>query len=106
VKSRAAGSDGWNDYYTKITAQGNPMVKIGQTGGEDCLFFCYQNFCSHFSKDEQCLFCNLVSTCDTYDSVLRKKDFDDIGEVAKQAFSEGLVKHVLLTADASTIKKK
>jgi hypothetical protein len=84
-------------YYGKVTQSGNEMVKVGQVGGEDCLFFCYQNYCSHFAKHQQCLFCNLVSTSDTYDSVMKKKETDDIGEVAKAAFSEGKVKHVLLT---------
>ena len=84
-------------YYDKETANRHPMVKIGQIGGEDCLFFCYQNYCSHFSKQQECLFCNLVSTSKTYDSVLRKKETDDIGQVAKAAFAEGRVRHVLLT---------
>jgi len=84
-------------YYETKTTNNHTMVKIGQIGGEDCLFFCYQNYCSFFSKHEQCLFCNLVSTSDTYDSVLKNKDAEDIGEVAKAAFSEGMVKHVLLT---------
>jgi len=84
-------------YYTKETVDHHSMVKIGQVGGEDCLFFCYQNYCSHFSKKEECLFCNLVSTSRTYDSVLKKKETEDIGEVAKAAFAEGRVKHVLLT---------
>ncbi len=84
-------------YYGKETANRHSMVKIGQTGGEDCLFFCYQNYCSHFSKKEECLFCNLVSTSKTYDSVLKKKETQDMGEVAKAAFAEGRVKHVLLT---------
>lgn len=61
------------------------------------MFFCYQNYCSHFAKKEECLFCNLVSTTNTYNSVLKKKDTEDIGEVARQAFSEGKVRHVLLT---------
>jgi hypothetical protein len=73
-------------YYTKETVGHHRMVKIGQIGGEDCLFFCYQNYCSHFSKKEECLFCNLVSTSRTYNSVLRKKETDDIGEVAKNCF--------------------
>src|SRR5512143_2327641 len=30
-------------YYLTKTQNGNSMVKIGQVGGEDCLFFCYQN---------------------------------------------------------------
>jgi biotin synthase-related radical SAM superfamily protein len=84
-------------YYARSTGHGNSMVKVGQIGGEDCLFFCYQNYCSFFSQHEQCLFCNLVSTSETYDSVLRKKDTEDIGEVAAEAFAEGTVRHVLLT---------
>src|SRR4030066_1052759 len=82
------------------------MVKIGQIGGEDCLFFCYQNSCSHFSQNEQCLFCNLVSTSKTYNSVLKKKDTEDIGEVAEAAFSEGMVKHILLTGGCFNHKKE
>ena len=56
------------------------MVRVGQIGGEDCLFFCYQNHCSHFATGRQCLFCNLVSTSRTYDSVLKKKDMEAVGE--------------------------
>lgn len=85
------------DYYGRITSQNHEMVRIGQLGGEDCLFFCYQNYCSHFGKHKQCLFCNLVATSSTYDSVLKKKDIEAIGEVAAAAFGEGMVNHVLLT---------
>jgi biotin synthase-related radical SAM superfamily protein len=93
-------------YYGQETTHRRPMVKIGQIGGEDCLFFCYQNYCSHFSKKEECLFCNLVSTSRTYDSVLRKKEAEDIGEVAKAAFAEGRVKHVLLTGGCFNHQKE
>jgi len=93
-------------YYDLKTSNNNTMVKIGQVGGEDCLFFCYQNYCSHFSKKQECLFCNLVSTSDTYRSVLKKKDTQDIGEVAKAAFSEGQVKHVLLTGGCFNHQKE
>jgi hypothetical protein len=93
-------------FYNNNTTSNNKMVKIGQVGGEDCLFFCYQNYCSHFSKNEQCLFCNLVSTSKTYNSVLRSKDTQDIGEVAKAAFDEGNVKHVLLTGGCFNHQKE
>jgi biotin synthase-related radical SAM superfamily protein len=93
-------------YYVKETTHRRPMVKIGQIGGEDCLFFCYQNYCSHFSKKEECLFCNLVSTSRTYDSVLKMKETEDIGEVAKAAFAEGRVKHVLLTGGCFNHQKE
>lgn len=84
-------------YYNKKTSNGNEMVKIGQVGGEDCLFFCFQNYCSNFKEDKQCAFCNLVSTSKTYNSVIRKKDIQDIGEVAAAAWSEGKVNHVNIT---------
>ena len=93
-------------YYSQKTTAGHSMVKIGQIGGEDCLFFCYQNYCSHFAKNEQCLFCNLVATSRTYDSVLKKKDLEDIGEVARAAFSEGAVKHILLTGGCFNHQKE
>ncbi len=93
-------------YYSRKTGNGNAMVKIGQIGGEDCLFFCYQNYCSFFSKHEQCLFCNLVSTSETYDSVLKRKDTEDIGEVAAAAFAEGMVRHVLLTGGCFNHEKE
>lgn len=93
-------------YYDMETTNHQKMVKIGQIGGEDCLFFCYQNYCRHFAKNEQCLFCNLVSTTNTYNSVLKKKDTEDIGEVARVAFSEGTVKHVLLTGGCFSHEKE
>ena len=93
-------------YYRTETTNGHTMVRIGQVGGKDCLFFCYQNYCSHFSKGEECLFCNLISTSRTYDSVLKKKETDDIGEVAQAAFSEGEVKHVLLTGGCFNHQKE
>jgi biotin synthase-like enzyme len=93
-------------FYNQKTTSNKEMVKIGQVGGEDCLFFCYQNYCSHFSRNEQCLFCNLVSTSQTYDSVLKKKDTQDIGEVAKAAFSESNIKHVLITGGCFNHQKE
>lgn len=84
-------------FYDLQVGRDKKMVQIGQIGGQDCLFFCYQNYCSHFAQGRQCLFCNLVSTSKTYDSVLKKKDADAIAEVAGAAWAEGMVKHVLLT---------
>ena len=84
-------------YYGKKTSKGNDMIRIGQVGGADNLFFCYQNYCSHFAKNQQCAFCNLVSTSKVYGSVMKKKDFEEIGEVAREAWSEGNVRHVNIT---------
>ncbi len=93
-------------FYGFEVARGKRMVQIGQIGGEDCLFFCYQNYCSHFAREEQCLFCNLVSTAKTYDSVLKKKDAELIGKVAKAAWSEGMVNHILLTGGCFAHEKE
>jgi len=93
-------------YYEARTERGTIMRQIAQTGGEDCFFVCYQNYCSHFAKEEQCLFCNLVSTKKTYDSVLGRKDVHDIGEVAAAAFAEGDCKHILLTGGCFSHEKE
>jgi biotin synthase-related radical SAM superfamily protein len=85
------------DFYWKKTSSGIEMVKVGQIGGVDNLFFCYQNYCSHFAGNKQCAFCNLVSTSKTYHSVLKRKQVEDIGEVARAAWQEGVVKHVNIT---------
>ena len=84
-------------FYDRELAEDKRMVQIGQIGGEDCLFFCYQNYCTHFAHGNQCLFCNLVSTSQTYDAVLKRKAAELIGEVASAAWREGIVNHVLLT---------
>jgi hypothetical protein len=93
-------------YYGEKTTKGNDMIKVGQIGGKDCLFFCYQNYCSHFAKNQQCAFCNLVSTSSVYDSVMRKKDPVDVGEVVKTAWAEGDVNHVNLTGGCITPKRE
>lgn len=84
-------------FYSATTSDGVPLIKIAQVGGEDCFFVCYQNCCSHFGKDQQCLFCNLVATKQTYDSVLTRKKTAQIAEAAAAAFAEGSCRHVLLT---------
>ncbi|OGS20569.1 MAG: radical SAM protein [Elusimicrobia bacterium RIFOXYA2_FULL_39_19] len=94
------------EFYNKKTSQGYNMPEIGQVGGEDCLFFCYQNYCSHFSKNKQCLFCNLVSTSKTYNSVLKKKTIEAIGEVAGEAWKEGMARHVLITGGCTTAENE
>ncbi|MBU4122234.1 radical SAM protein, partial [bacterium] len=94
------------EFYNKKTSSGDEMFKVGQIGGEDCLFFCYQNYCSHFSSGKECLFCNLVSTSQTYNSVLKKKDVESIGEVAKTAWDEGIVNHILLTGGCFSSQKE
>lgn len=93
-------------FYASKTAEGAKMVKIAQVGGQDCFFICYQNYCSHFSRGQQCLFCNLVSTKETYDSVLQRKAIAQIAEVAAAAFVEGMCNHVLLTGGCFSPRKE
>ncbi len=93
-------------YYDQQTESGATMRQIAQIGGEDCFFICYQNYCSHFAKQEECAFCNLVDTKKTYDSVLTRKDIHDIGEVAAAAFAEGMCKHILLTGGCFSHEKE
>ena len=93
-------------FYDTPTSYGALMRTIGQIGGEDCFFVCYQNYCAHFARKEQCAFCNLVSTKKTYQSVLSKKEVKDIGEVAAAAFSEGQCEHILVTGGCFSHEKE
>jgi hypothetical protein len=93
-------------YYERKTTAGNAMRSVAQTGGEDCFFVCYQNYCSHFAEKTQCAFCNLVATKRTYESVLPRKDLADIGECAASAFAEGDVQHILLTGGCFNHEKE
>ncbi len=93
-------------FYESVASGGAPMRQIAQVGGEDCFFVCYQNYCAHFAKGEECAFCNLVSTKKTYDSVLARKNVHDIAEVAAAAFSEGMCKHILLTGGCFNHQKE
>ncbi len=93
-------------FYSATADDGTPMVKIAQVGGEDCFFVCYQNYCSHFSSGDQCLFCNLVATKESYDSVLTRKEVAQIAEVAASAFAEGDCQHVLLTGGCFSLRKE
>lgn len=93
-------------YYDSFTQSRAAMKQIAQIGGEDCFFVCYHNYCSHFAKGEQCLFCNLVSTKKTYDSVLTRKAVRDIGESVAAAFSEGTCRHILLTGGCFSHEKE
>lgn len=93
-------------FYDTRTSGGALMRQIGQIGGEDCFFVCYQNYCGHFSRNEQCAFCNLVATKRTYNSVLSKKEISDIGEVAAAAFAEGMCQHILLTGGCFSHEKE
>lgn len=93
-------------FYDATTSGGSVMRRIAQIGGVDCFFVCYQNYCAHFGREQQCAFCNLVSTKQTYDSVLSRKDVKEIGEVAAAAFAEGMCKHILLTGGCFSHQKE
>jgi hypothetical protein len=93
-------------FYDALTEGGVVMRKIAQVGGEDCFFVCYHNHCSHFARQQECAFCNLVPTEKTYHSVLPKKEIEVIAEVAAAAFSEGRCRHVLLTGGCFSPEKE
>ncbi|MCL5942679.1 MAG: radical SAM protein, partial [Actinobacteria bacterium] len=41
-------------YYDAASTSGALMRQIAQIGGEDCFFVCYQNYCLHFARREEC----------------------------------------------------
>ena len=84
-------------YYDGMTSDGTAMRRICQIGGADNFFLCYNNYCSHWKDNEQCLFCNLVPTSSTYRNVIGRKQLDQISETIAAAFLEGRTEHVLMT---------
>jgi len=93
-------------YYDQQTRNGVTMRQIAQIGGEDCFFICYHNYCSHFSSNTECAFCNLVSTHKTYRSVVTRKKIEDMIETAVSAFAEGNCNHILLTGGCYSQQKE
>lgn len=87
------------EYYDKLTSDGKEMSTIGAYYRQRSLFFVYSNECSYKEKGEDCLFCNINHTKDTYaekEGIFWKTP-RQIGETAAEAFRLGEVDHLTIT---------
>jgi hypothetical protein len=86
-------------FYKKSTSDGTPMSIVGAYYPDGHIFVVYSNECSYKEKDEDCLFCNINFTKDTYaekEGIVWKKPFQ-IGETVAAAYKEGSANHVTIS---------
>jgi len=81
-------------FYEKTTTNGIPMRKVAVLHGKDCLASTVYSKCVYWSHQRQCKFCG-IQLKDKKRLTLKKPS--QLGEVAEEAFKEGVVKHVTLT---------
>jgi len=81
-------------FYEKATSNGTPMRKVAVLHGKDCLASTVYSKCVHWSSGRQCKFCGIELW---HRERLIKKQPNQLGEVAEEAFKEGAAKHVTLT---------
>jgi hypothetical protein len=86
-------------FYGKTTSDGKDMSTIAALYRHRSLFIVYSNECSYKEKGEDCLFCNINYTKDTYaerESIFWKTP-RQIGETAAQAFRDGTIDHLTVS---------
>ena len=81
-------------FYEKSTSDGTLMRKIAVLHGKDCLASTVYSKCVYWSSGKQCRFCGIELWHN--DRLIQKKPIQ-LGEVAEEAFKEGVSKHVTLT---------
>ena len=86
-------------YYGKTTSDGSPMESVAVYGSDRNLFVAYSNECSYKDKGEDCLFCNINFTKDTYGERDRIswKNARQVGETYAEARRLGLVDHITIS---------
>ncbi len=82
-------------FYEKTTSKGTPMRKIAVLHGKDCLASTVYSKCIHWLNGNKCKFCSIELWGDER---IIQKDPQQLGEVAQEAFNEGVVKSVTLTS--------
>lgn len=86
-------------FYGKKTTDGKNMENIGVYNPDGHVFVVYSNECSYKDKGEDCLFCNINHTKDTYAEKegTEWKTPIQIGEVVAKAYNLGIANHVTVT---------
>jgi len=90
-------------FYEKTTSDGTPMSKVAVLHGKDCLASTVYSKCVYWSNGKQCKFCGIELS---HSDRLIEKQPKQLGEVAQEAFKEGVVKHVTLTTGTPPVHDK
>ncbi|MDP4145064.1 MAG: radical SAM protein [Bacillota bacterium] len=86
-------------YYSLKTSDGQPMHNIATFVNDSSLSAFYSNECAYKEKGEDCLFCNVNATKDTYaekEGIFWKTPLQ-IAETVQAAYKEGIADHVTVT---------
>lgn len=86
-------------YYSLKTSDGQPMYNIASFVNDSNISAFYSNECSYKEKGEDCLFCNVNATKDTYaerEGIFWKTP-QQIAETVEAAYKEGIAGHVTVT---------
>ncbi len=85
-------------YYGLKTSDGSEMSHVATYTREGTIFVAYSNECSLKEKGEDCLYCNINSTKDTYgeDEGIFWKQPKQIAETAAAAYKDG-ASHITIT---------
>lgn len=85
-------------YYALTTADGTPMKNIISYNQDGAIFVAYSNECALKDKGQDCLFCNINATKDSYGATegIGWKNPKQIGEVAAVAYKQG-AKHITIS---------
>ena len=86
-------------FYGLKTSDGKDMSTIGALYAQRHLFVVYSNECSYKDKGEDCLFCNINYTKDTYADRqnIFWKNAKQIGETVAQAYAEDAIDHLTIS---------
>ncbi|HEX9046787.1 MAG TPA: radical SAM protein [Verrucomicrobiae bacterium] len=86
-------------YYKLKSEEGIPLKNIATFTHDSNLSVFYSNECNYKEKGEDCLFCNVNATKDTYGEHegIKWKSPRQAAEAVKAAYDEGIADHVTIT---------
>jgi hypothetical protein len=86
-------------FYGAKTSDGREMSTIAAYNAQRNLIVVYSNECSYKDKGEDCLFCNINYTKDTYGdrNGIFWKTVEQIGETVARAYADDAIDHVTIT---------
>jgi len=83
-------------FYDKSTSDGVPMYKIALLHGQNALASTVYQRCTYWRMGQPCKFCGIELSLE-YGRTIEFKTGKQLGEVAREAATEGRVRHVTLT---------
>jgi len=86
-------------YYSRKSQEGIPLQTIATFVMDRNLVVYYSNECNYKDTGEDCLFCNINSTRDTYAEIegIGWKSPRQVAEAVTAAYGEGIADHVTIT---------